>query len=210
MEAPAQRPDTELREEIEQRLRWNVLIEDGLVNVSVKDGAITLDGVVGRLEEKRFAEFLARVAGLGSVDVSALAARRWADDESLRDNKYVRKSDEAVRQAVKDAALYDPRLLSFPIEPDVYEGWVNLRGTVENLKAKRAAERVARNTVGVFGVTNRLKVRPPSDFSEQAIAADIRARLDVNPITDVDDIEVAVDGGTVMLEGTSATRFRTS
>jgi osmotically-inducible protein OsmY len=122
----------------------------------------------------------------------------------LRDNKYVRKSDEDIRQATKDAALYDPRLLSLRIEPDVYEGRVTLRSTVDNLEAKRAAARVARNTVGVFGVTNRLKVHPPGDFSEEAIEADIRARLTINPITETHDVEVAVTGGTVILEGTVA------
>lgn len=204
VEMPERRLDTEFQKEIEQRLRWNVLIEDGLVDVSVKEGAVTLKGVVGSLEEKRVAELLARVAGAKSVDSSALEVRWWADKESLRDSKYVWKSDEDIRQAVKDAALYDPRLLSFRIEPDVFEGWVTLRGTVDNLEAKRAAARVARNTVGVFGVTNRLKVRPPIDPSEKAIAADTVARLVVNPITNVDDIEVAVDGGTVVLEGTVA------
>jgi osmotically-inducible protein OsmY len=122
----------------------------------------------------------------------------------LRGGKYGWKSDEDIRQAIKDAALYDPRLLSFRIEPDVSEGWVTRRGTVDNLEAKRAAERVARNTVGVMGVTNRLKVSSPSDLSDEVIAADIRGRLLVNPITDSDGITVTVNGGKAILRGTVA------
>jgi len=204
IEIPEQRLDTELRDEIEQRLRWNVLIDDGLVDVMVQNGAVTLKGVVGSLEESRLAESLSRVAGVRSVDTSGLDVEWWADEASLRDSKYVWKSDEDIRQAIKDATRYDPRLLSFPIEPDVNEGWATLRGTVDNLAAKRAAERVARNTVGVMGVTNRLKVRPPSELSDEVTAADIRGRLLLSPITDSDDITATVDGGKAILRGTVA------
>jgi len=204
LEFPAQRADAELRGEIEQRLRSNVLIDDGLVEVSVKKGVVIVKGVVGSLEEKRLAESLARVVGVRSVDASGLEVHWWADEDSLRNSKYAWKPDEDIRQAIKDAALYDPRLLSFRVEPDVSEGWVTLRGEVDNLEAKRAAGRVARNTVGVTGVTNRLKVRPRSDLSEEMVVAAIRTRLTVNPVTETDDITVTVDGGTAILEGTVA------
>ncbi|MCG6860237.1 MAG: BON domain-containing protein [Chromatiaceae bacterium] len=180
------------------------MIDDGLIDVSLQDGAVTLMGTVSSLEEKRLAESLARVLGVRSVDTSGLDVQWWADEAALRDSKYVWKSDADIRTAIKDAVLYDPRLLSFPIEPDVSEGWVTLRGTVDNLEAKRAAARVARNTVGVFGVTNRLKVRPPSDLSDEVIAADIRGRLLVSPITESNGITVMVHGGKAILEGTVA------
>jgi len=198
---PDQRPDEELRNEIEQRLRWSILIDDGLVDVLVEDGAATLQGVVGSLEEKRLAESLARVIGIRSVDASGLEVQWWADETALRDNKYARKSDEEIRQAIKDAALYDPRLLSFRIEADVHEGWVALRGTVDNLEAKRAAGRLARNTVGVTGVANRLKVRPPSDLSDEVIATDIRGRLLASPLVNADAITVTIKDGKAILAG---------
>lgn len=196
-----QREDDEIREEVQQRLRWSLMIEDGLVDVAVEKGEVILSGTVGSLEEKRLAESLARVAGVTSVDTSALEVQWWADDEDLRDDKYVQKDDEAIAAAVEDALLYHPRVASFQVEPEVFEGWVTLRGRVDNLHAKDAAAEVARNTVGVAGVTNRIKVRPDEDPTDEMIEADIRGRLVINPFTDADDMVVEVDDGQVTLTG---------
>jgi len=81
---PEERLATEIRDDVRQRLRWHVMVDDGLIDVSVRDGAVTLEGVVGSLAEKRLAESLARVAGVTAVDASALQVKWWADDEALR------------------------------------------------------------------------------------------------------------------------------
>ncbi len=204
---PDQRRDSEIRDEIAQRLRWSVLVEDGLIDVAVAEGQVMLSGTVGSLEEKRLAESLARVTGVTSVDASGLEIKWWAQDEALRDNKYAARSDEEIEQAIKDVALYDPRIASFQIHPEILGGWVTLRGVVDNLAVKKAAGRVARNTVGVKGVTNRLKVRPDVDnLTEEVVEADIRGRLIVNPVTG-EGIEVEVENGRAILFGTLGSRL---
>jgi hypothetical protein len=52
---------------------------------------------------------------------------------------------------------------------------------VDSLKAKRAAENDAGNTVGVLYVENRIKVRPEEPLTDEEIAADIRGALKRNP-----------------------------
>ncbi|MCF7989592.1 MAG: BON domain-containing protein [Thiohalocapsa sp.] len=198
---PDERLDNEIRDEIAQRLRWAVSVEDGLIDVAVDDGVVTLTGAVGSLEEKRAAESLALVSGVDAVDVTGLEVRWWAERAMLRDGKYVDKSDAEIRRALLDAAALDPRVMAFELEPEVAGGWVTLRGTVDNLEAKRAVAGLASNTVGVTGVTNRVKVRPETARSDAAIEVDIESRLAVSPMTDAEQIEVAVDEGAARLSG---------
>jgi osmotically-inducible protein OsmY len=82
-----------------------------------------------------------------------------------------------------------------------------LRGTADNLKAKRAAAQDARNTVGVLNVKNRLKVRPGLDRSDAEIAESIRKALARNPYVEDYEITVEVDNNVASLYGTVDSYF---
>lgn len=201
------RPDTEIKPEVEKALRWDVLVDNALIDVQVKDGKVTLTGTVGSAAEKRQARYDAWVAGVKSVDDSGLKVERWARDEDLRKNKYVIKSSDEIQNAIKDALLLDPRVLSFNVTPDVVGSNVTLRGMVDNLKAKRAAEQVARNTVGVTYVTNRLKVKPSGTLTDDTIAKNVRDAILRDPFVERYEIGVSVQNGTVYLTGTVDSNF---
>jgi osmotically-inducible protein OsmY len=202
------RPDGEIQAEIEQALHWNDLVDDGLIDVAVKDGKVTLTGTVGSAAEKRQARFDAWCTGVSSVDTSGLDVERWARDPDLRRSKYVSRPAEAVARAVERAILQDPRVFAFNVGVSVTNGGtVTLRGTVDNLKAKRAAENVARHTVGAFAVRNHLKVRSSSERADKQIAQDIRASLMRDPYVDQYEIIVSVDDGRVSLLGTVDSYF---
>ncbi len=203
----SQRPDAEIEPEVEKALRWDVLVDDALINVDVNEGKVKLSGTVGSAAEKRRANYNAWVAGVTSVDDSGLKVARWARDEDLRKDKYAAKTADQIKDALKTGLLYDPRVLSFNVTPDVAGSTVTLRGTVDNLKAKRAAEQVARNTVGVNYVTNRLKVRPTEVLADPDIAEDIRSALLRDPYVEKYQIDVTVVGGVAYLSGTVDSYF---
>ncbi len=201
IEYETDRPDAEIKPEIEHRLQWDALVNDGLIDVSVNGGTVALNGVVGSAAEKRRARYAAWVTGVKAVDASGLEVEWWAEDDDLRQNKYVAKEDAEIEQAIEDAALYDPRVLAARIEPEVENGWVTLRGEVRSLRAKRAAGELARNTVGTMGVSNRLKVRPIDMPTDAEIKENINTALYENPITDSYQINVDVYDGNVTLTG---------
>ena len=197
------RPPYEIKLEIEARLKWDVLVDNGLINVNVdKNGQVALSGTVGSSAEKARAKADAWVAGVSAVDDSKLEVAKWLRDDELRGNKYVYKDESELEAAVELALAYDPRVNSFDIHTDAIGNLVTLRGVVDNLGAKRAAEQDARNTVGVYSVKNRIKVRPADSHSDEEIEARVAAALRSNAFVDRYDVTVSAFNGVVHLYGT--------
>lgn len=195
------RTDNEIQNEIESALKWSKTVDDGLIDVKVKSNKVDLNGIVGSAAEKRNARYLAWITGVKEVDASGLEVEWWAKDKNLRKNKNVDASDSEIEDAITDAALFDPRVFSFDIAAESDDGWVTLRGSVDNMKARQAAENIARHTVGVKGVTNRIKVEldlPPAD---QEIKTNVVAALKRNAVTESYEISVDVKAGIVTLSG---------
>jgi len=202
------RSDFEIKKDIEQALRWDTLVDHALINIVVDDGNVYLTGTVGSAAEKSRAIDDSWVAGVTSVNITELEVEYWARDEALRKGKYVVKSDEEIREAVQDALHYDPRVSTFQVTPMVSAGAVTLRGSVNNLKAARAAAQDARNTVGVRKVDNRIKVRPKAAVSDQKIEERLRRALRRNPYVDKHEISVEVINGVANLDGIVDTYFQ--
>jgi osmotically-inducible protein OsmY len=198
--ADEKRSDGEIEEEIRKTLRWDLRVDDALLKVAVDGGNVTLTGTVGSAVERIRAEADCWVAGVTAVDTSAVKVELWARDKRLRTDKYVVRSDKQVRQAVLDSFLYDPRVNVFDVVVTVDSGTVTLSGVVSNVKAKRAAARDARDTVGVWRVRNQLKVRP-STPTDSEIAAKIRDALRRDPYVDRYEITVIVVDGHAYLSG---------
>jgi osmotically-inducible protein OsmY len=198
-----ERPDAELKAEIEQVLLWDVRVDDNMIDVSVEDGKVKLAGTVGSARERSRAEADAWLAaGVKEVDASGLEVSLWARDENLRGAKYADLSDEKIEKAVRDAFLHDPRVESFNPNVEVDQGTVTLTGWVDNLKAKMAAENDARNVVGVWRVKNFLKVRPEEGLDDDEIAERVQQSLNRDPLVDRYDISVRGHDGDVNLYGT--------
>jgi len=198
----SERNDREIQQDIVQTLRWDALVDDGMVDVTVHDGDVTLSGIAGSAAEKHRARFDAWTSGVKSVDDSALEVARWTRDPDLRKTKYVAKSDTEIEAAVEAALRRDPRVRMFTVTPSVTNRVVTLRGVVDNLKARRSAEADAKNTVGVLSVENALEVRPVEIHADTAVARRIRAALMRDAYVDRFDIGVRVFDGTAYLSGT--------
>lgn len=99
---PSTRPDNEIKGDIEEKSKWDALVDHALIDVKVKMGGVYLSGVVGSAAEKRQAKIDALAgAGVKSVDVSDLKVNAWAPGEDLRRNKI--SVMEAKRAAAQDA-----------------------------------------------------------------------------------------------------------
>ncbi|MFO7890944.1 MAG: BON domain-containing protein [bacterium] len=143
------RTDYEITNEIKRKLESSVWIDDALIEVKTKNGHVTLTGAVGSAIEKARTYSAAWISGVKSVNNDKLKVKWWAHDEMRRDTKYALKSDQEIKEAVKDAFLWDPRVFSFNLTVEVDNGVVTLKGTVDNYEAKRAAENDVENKIRV-------------------------------------------------------------
>jgi osmotically-inducible protein OsmY len=201
------RPDQEIKADIQQTLRWDTLVDDGLIDVDVNDGKVLLSGTVGSAAERRRATRNAWTAGVVSVDDSQLVVARWTRDPELREDKYVIKEDADIEAAVRRALEIDPWVDGENVEVSALAGVVTLRGRVGNLQAKRSAGSDARNTVGVIDVVNRLSVRPSADVDDKELANKVTAALLQDPYVDRFELLVSVINGRVHLDGTVDSHF---
>jgi len=195
------RNDSEIAQEVRQAIQNDVRLYPKLIMVKVEDGHVLLSGSVGSLNEKRLAESYAWTTGVESVQTDALHVQDWADNENLRDRQHADRSDARIREAVKSAFLYDPRVYSFNPEVSVQDGIVTLRGIVSNLGAKRAAESDAQNVIGVDYVRNNLKVRPSFIPQKDVLKKNIDAALLRDPEIERHELDVEVWDGEVILKG---------
>ncbi len=197
----ADRTDYEIQQEVEKRLANDVRVDDAMIDVDVEDEKVILKGTVGSLQEKRQAYIDAWVGGVDYVNTEGLEIDWWARDEMRRKNLYVSRNDEEIKEAVKDAFLYDPRLLSFKIDVDVDYGTVTLSGVVDNLQAKKAAEKDAKNTIGVKAVVNNIKVRPVEIPSNKDLKKRVTRAFINDPYIERFKLDVSAYQGAVYLSG---------
>lgn len=202
-----ERADYEIKQDVEGRLTNDVQVDDYLIDVAVEDGKVSLSGTVGSLNEKNRATADAWVSGVKSVNSDDLKIEWWARDRFHRKKYYLSRTDEEIEEAVKDALFYDPRVLSFNPEIDVNLGIVTLNGVVDNLKAKKAAEQDARNTVGVWGVKNHLKVRPNKIPANDVLEKRVNKALLNDPYVERYDVHVDAKNGLIYLSGDVNTSF---
>lgn len=196
------RPDSEITAEVRRAMDIDVILRGLIVHAEAKDGEVILSGNVGSVAEKDRAISKAWVTGVSKVNADDLTVNAWAGNDMKKKQLPVLKSDEEIRKAVEDALVYDPRVFSFNPDVTVDLGNVTLSGTVSNLKAKQAAERDARNTVGVWSVTNLLKVRTPKPISDAKILRNLDTALALNAITESYEIDAEIQNGVVTLDGT--------
>jgi osmotically-inducible protein OsmY len=202
IEYPESRPDLEIKQDIEGRLRSDVWIDEWLIDVTVKNGDVHLIGSVGSAQEKRWAMADAWVMGVKSVSADGLGINWWLEEEKQRDKKFVHKSDNKIKDAVIDALIRDPYLEIHDIVVTAFNGRIFLNGEVNTLSEKEHAKDVAEGVIGVIDLVNNIEYRPVTVAkSDWELKQDIHQGLFWNPLINEDEITVFVEDGTVTLSG---------
>lgn len=184
------RTDMSIRESVLSELKWDPKLatpED--IAVAVKDGVVTLSGIVHSYWEKDAAEKAAkRVYGVRAV----------ANDIEVK-SPWSRSDPEIARDAVQELQSH-VILPAEKIKVTVKNGWVTLEGTVDWQYQKSLAESAVKKLRGVLGVSNNIEVKPNVTTTE--LRTKIEDTLKLSAEIDARRITVEVDGGTVRLYGT--------
>jgi osmotically-inducible protein OsmY len=203
----AVRSNDEIQQEIKQRIQGDIWLIDPAIRVTVDDGQVTLAGTVETEAGQQRLHNLAWVAGVTSVDDTAVRVHSEADTALRRHRPYVPGNDHEILRAVESALTHDGRVDASQVHVHVESNVVTLGGTVDRLRSKQAAEEDARNTLGVWDVKNSIRVRSDPRRSSAEVQQALRLALARDRYLSEYDLTVAVEEGRAALNGTVRSEF---
>jgi osmotically-inducible protein OsmY len=181
--------DREVTLAVERQLAHDQTATFQRVDVSTRDGIVTLSGSVDHLRARsRAAEIAMTVKGVRSVINNI-------------DVVPVVRTDREIQADVREALEGDPATDAYDIQPGVREARVVLTGTVDSWYEKQLAAKVARGVKGVKAVANEIDLELNTRRGDDEIAAEIRRRLTWDVWVDDALIDIRVDEGRVALGG---------
>ena len=182
--------DEQIKTDILDELKWDPNIEASEIGVTVKDGAVTLTGIVASYPAKSAAEQAAkRVKGVRAI----------AEGIKVELGHANRHSDEVIAHRI--ARLFE-WTFSVPhdgIKAEVSNGVVTLSGEVDWQYQRRDAERLVAAISGVIAVANDTKLKPCSGNLDVRKA--IVSALHRHATIEASKINVTIADGKVTLSG---------
>ncbi len=185
------RSNSDLQKDVQNAIKWEPLMNAAEIGVTVKDGVVTLTGVVDSYSKKMEAEAAAK----NVVGVKAVVEKI----EIKYSNTWSKKDDNEVANEVLNAFKWNWQVPNDKIKIKVEKGWVTLEGELNWNYQREAAKDAVRNLLGVTGVTNNIKIK--SETHDAIEKMDIENALTRNWSVSDQDIRVKVDGSKVTLEG---------
>ncbi len=148
------RTDADLAAAAVASLKWDAEVPDNRLNITVRDGWITLDGSVDWQFQKEAADrAVRRLTGARGVTNSIL----------VKPQEKHAFSAETIKSGIEAAFVRSAVVDSKAIQVEAYDGTVVLTGSVPSHVEREAAERAAWAAPGVRHVENQIEVIPRSD-----------------------------------------------
>ncbi|MEP7320416.1 MAG: BON domain-containing protein [Saprospiraceae bacterium] len=184
--------NAELQKDVQDAIKWEPLLNAAEIGVIVKDGIVTLTGVVDNYTKKTEAENAAKnVAGVKAV-VEKI--------EVKFSNSFGKKNDNEIAIEVLNAYKWNWQVPNDKVKIKVENGWITLEGELEYNYQRDAAKNAIKNLLGVIGVSNNITIKTTTD--EKVEKADIVSALKRSWSICDSDIEVKVSGHKATLTGT--------
>ena len=184
--------NAELQKDVQDAIKWEPLLNAAEIGVTVKDGVVTLTGVVDSYTKKTEAEDAAKnVAG-----VKAVVEKIEVKFSSI----YGKKNDNEIADEIVNALKWNWRVPNDKVKVKVENGWITLEGELEYNYQRDAAKDAVKDMLGLTGVSNNITVKSTS--AEKVEKADIESALKRNWSIYENDIDVKVSGHRATLTGT--------
>jgi osmotically-inducible protein OsmY len=184
--------NAELQKDVQDAIKWEPLLNAAEIGVTVKDGVVTLTGVVDSYTKKLEAEDATKkVAGVKAVVEKIEIKFNSGGDK---------KDDNEIATEILNAFKWNWRIPNDKIKVKVESGWVTLEGEVQWGYERDATKDAVKNLIGVKGVSNKITTKPTTmDAIEKA---DIENAFKRNWAINENDIVVKVSEHKATLTGT--------
>tara|TARA_R110002167_G_scaffold90933_6_gene244617 strand:- start:371 stop:1039 length:669 start_codon:yes stop_codon:yes gene_type:complete len=183
--------DSQIKKDVLDELAWRPNIDETEIGVIVKDGVVTLSGIVNDFSKKVAAEKAAKnVAGVKAV----------AEDIKVIYGDAFKKTDTEIAKAAVNALEWNASVPKDKVNIKVEDGYIYLSGNLPWEYQKNAAQRAVQYLIGVIGVVNNIRleqmVKPLEVRDRISQAFERAANIDAN------NVKVEAEGHTVKLSGT--------
>ena len=182
--------DKDLQQAVMHELEWEPGVRASDIGASVKDGVVTLTGLVDSYPEKLAA--LQAAKKLSSV-------RAVADEIEVRWSGDSKRPDADIARAAENVLDWNITVPNTRIKLTVENGWITLEGTVDWQYQRLAAEKAVRHLAGVRGISNQILLvsKPtPTDLKSR-----IEAALERSAKVDAKGIKVKILDNKIILSG---------
>lgn len=182
--------DAQIQKDVIDQIKWEPALNASEIGVAVKNGVVTLSGIVDSFSQKIAVEIAARkVTGVKAV----------AEDIQVGVSPIYRRTDTEIAQAILNAFKWNTSVPDDKIEIKVEDGVVTLDGEVEWDYQRNAAKNAVERLAGVRRINNFISIK------QKVIASDVKqkitAALQRSATIDAGKIAVEVTGNKVVLTG---------
>ncbi len=186
--------DKQIHIDVLEALKFDPQISEQNIAVAVKDGIVTLSGEVETHAQKvQVEQVVKRVIGV----------RGFAEELQVNPPMRHHRTDQDIVEAALHALKWNVLIPADKIQVKVEHGWVTLFGEMAWNFERESAYDAVRFLTGVRGVSNKTTVKPhiaPTDVKAKIVQAFERGARQ-----EAQNINIKVEGGTVILEGSVPT-----
>lgn len=185
------RTDQNIHIDVMETLAFEPQLAEQTIAVAVKGGIVTLTGQVENHTQKVAAEqAVKRVIGV----------RGFAEELQVNPPTHHRRTDAELVEAILNTLKWSVLVPANHIQVKVEHGWVTLMGEVTWNFERESAQDAISSLRGVRGVSNKITIKP------RIVPADVKRKItrEFERVArqDAQKVQVKVDGGVIVLEGT--------
>lgn len=182
--------DLQIKSDVTAELVWDPAVNATNVGIAVKDGIVTLSGMVDTYLQKHAVERAVRRVG---------GVRGIALDLQVRLAPGHQRTDTDIAQAALHALRWHSLVPDDKVKVEVEDGWITLSGELDWGYQSASAEQCLRPLVGVTGISNQIRLKQRANPAQ--MQQDIVAALQRHAQREGKHIDVQVDGSVVTLSG---------
>lgn len=179
----------ELQKDVQDAIKFQPLLQAAEIGVIVKNGIVTLTGVVDGYFKKTEAENAAKnVVGVKAV----------VENITIKYNNYS-KTDSEIAEEVLKALNESWSVPKDKVQVKVENGWVTLEGELPWNYQREAAKSTINYLQGVKGIANHIKIK--SQVQDAIEKKDVEKALERHWSINAEDIHVKAEGSKIILTG---------
>ncbi len=182
--------DIQIQKDVMDEIKWDPFLTSSEIGVAVRNGIVTLSGIVDTYYKKSASERAAkRVAGVKAV----------AEEIQVGVSPSYRRTDTEIAEAVYNTLKWHSAVDEDKIQIKVEDGVVKLEGQVEWDFQRANAKAAIEHLTGVKSIINLITIKP--HISPFELEQKISAALQRNAGIDAGKITASVEGNKVTLRG---------